>query len=110
MSDANSLARRMAADQAERRWARRKVQIWWVVGIVLFIAFIIGGKQTYHWAKRKRAAQFDDLGDQYMKENLAPGELKQLVLTAFHDANRNDPLKPFSEACRRELANLAEVG
>jgi hypothetical protein len=48
------------------------------------------------------------IGDQYMKENLAPGELRQLVLSAFHDpATRNDPLKPFSEACRRELGALA---
>jgi hypothetical protein len=47
------------------------------------------------------------IGEQYMKENLAPGELKKLVLTAFKDPeNRNDPLKPFSEACRRELATL----
>jgi len=47
------------------------------------------------------------IGTQYMKENLAPGELRQLVLTAFHDRERrNDPLKPFSEACRRELESL----
>ena len=47
------------------------------------------------------------IGEQYLKENLAPGELKKLVLTAFKDPeNRNDPLKPFSEACRRELAAL----
>jgi len=33
--------------------------------------------------------------------------LRQLVLTAFHDPEkRNDPLKPFSETCRRELASL----
>jgi hypothetical protein len=47
------------------------------------------------------------LGEQYMKENLAPGELRQRVLEAFKDPqNRSDPLKPFSEACRRELASL----
>jgi hypothetical protein len=47
------------------------------------------------------------IGEQYMKQNLAPGELRQLVLTAFHDPERrNDPLKPFSETCRRELASL----
>ena len=47
------------------------------------------------------------IGEQYMKENLAPGELRQLVLTAFHDPERrDDPLKPFSETCRRELASL----
>ena len=47
------------------------------------------------------------IGEQYMKENLAPRELRQLVLTAFHDPEkRNDPLKPFSETCRRELASL----
>ena len=54
------------------------------------------------------AAQgIQSIGNQYMKENLAPGELRQLVLTAFHDRERrNDPLKPFSDACRRELASL----
>jgi hypothetical protein len=50
------------------------------------------------------------IGQQYLKENLAPGELRHLVLTAFHDPERrNDPLKPFSEACRRELASLAHA-
>ena len=50
------------------------------------------------------------IGEQYMKENLAPGELKKLVLTAFKDPeSRNDPLKPFSEACRRELASLSRA-
>jgi alkylation response protein AidB-like acyl-CoA dehydrogenase len=47
------------------------------------------------------------IGNQYMKENLAPGELRQLVLTAFHDPEkRDDPLQPFSKTCRRELASL----
>jgi hypothetical protein len=47
------------------------------------------------------------IGKQYMKENLAPGELSQLVLTAFQEPEkRNDPLQPFSETCRRELASL----
>ena len=47
------------------------------------------------------------IGEQYMKTNLAPGELKQLVLTAFREPDkRSDPLNPFSEACRRELASL----
>jgi hypothetical protein len=51
------------------------------------------------------------IGEQYMKENLAPGELRQLVLSAFHDPeNRNDPLKPFSEACRSELVSLTRAG
>jgi hypothetical protein len=50
------------------------------------------------------------IGEQYMKENLAPGELRNLVLTTFKDSeSRNDPLKPFSEACRRELAALASA-
>ncbi|MGZ8212148.1 MAG: hypothetical protein ACXW2I_10500 [Burkholderiales bacterium] len=50
------------------------------------------------------------IGEQYMKENLAPGELRQLVLSAFHDPQkRNDPLKPFSETCRRELESLARA-
>ena len=47
------------------------------------------------------------IGKQYTKENLAPGELKQLLLTAVEDPEKNiDPLKSFSEACRRELASL----
>ncbi|MGZ8229963.1 MAG: hypothetical protein ACXW2A_09105 [Burkholderiales bacterium] len=50
------------------------------------------------------------IGEQYMKENLAPGELRQLVLSAFHDPQkRNDPLKSFSETCRRELESLARA-
>jgi hypothetical protein len=50
------------------------------------------------------------IGQQYLKENLAPGELRHLVLTAFDDPERrNDPLRPFSEACRRELASLASA-
>jgi hypothetical protein len=47
------------------------------------------------------------IGEQYMKQNLTPGELRQLVLRAFHDPEkRDDPLQPFSETCRRELASL----
>ena len=47
------------------------------------------------------------IGKQYMKENLAPGELRELVLATFQDLEkRNDPLQPFSETCRRELASL----
>ena len=50
------------------------------------------------------------IGQQYMKENLAPGELRQFVLTAFYDPQkRNDPLKPFSETCRSELETLARA-
>ena len=59
-------------------------------------------------AATARAIQW--IGEQYMKDNLAPGELRQLVLTAFHEPeNRKDPLKPFSEACRRELGGLARA-
>jgi len=47
------------------------------------------------------------ISQQYMKDNLAPGELRQLVLAAFRDTEkRSDPLRPFSDACRRELALL----
>ena len=50
------------------------------------------------------------IGTQYTKEKLTPGELRQLVLATFHDPEkRNDPLKPFSETCRRELAGLNSV-
>ncbi|MGZ5117445.1 MAG: hypothetical protein ACXWCY_05750 [Burkholderiales bacterium] len=48
------------------------------------------------------------IGEQYMKENLKPGESRQLVLNAFHDPQKRvDPLRPFSETCRRELEKLA---
>ncbi len=48
------------------------------------------------------------IGQQYMQENLAPGELRHLVLEAFRDPHQHsDPLKPFSQACRRELEMLA---
>jgi len=57
---------------------------------------VAAADQAIHW-----------IGEQYMKQNLAPGELRQLVLTAFQDREkRNDPLKPFGEECRRELASL----
>lgn len=47
------------------------------------------------------------IGTQYTKEKLTPGELRQLGLATFQDPEkRNDPLKPFSETCRRELAGL----
>ena len=50
------------------------------------------------------------IGTQYTKEKLTPGESRQLVLATFHDPEkRNDPLKPFSETCRRELAGLNSV-
>ena len=50
------------------------------------------------------------ISKQYLKENLAPGESRQLVLTAFHDPEkRDDPLRPFSETCRRELASLSRA-
>lgn len=47
------------------------------------------------------------IGDQYTKENLAPDELMHLMHTAFQEPERrNDPLRPFSEACRRELESM----
>jgi hypothetical protein len=50
------------------------------------------------------------IGQQYMKENLTPGESRKLVLNAFHDPQRRvDPLRPFSETCRHELEMLAEA-
>lgn len=64
MSEPESLARRMAADRAQRRAARRKVMIAWWVGLALFIAAIVGGRQAYHWAKSRRAGQFAEAGNQ----------------------------------------------
>ena len=42
--------------------------------------------------------------DQFFRPNLSPEELRQLVLT-----RPDDPLKEFSEACRRELRMLDSV-
>ena len=53
------------------------------------------------------AQAIECIGEQYMKTNIAPGELKRLVLNAFREPDkRSDPLKPFSDACRSELASL----
>lgn len=51
--------------------------------------------------------KIDWIGKQYAERNLAPDELRERVLAAFHDSTkRDDPLKRFSEACRRDLASL----
>ena len=97
MSDASDLARRMRADRAEREWARRKVWIWWGVGIVLFIVFIIGAKHAYHWAKQKRAAQFDDAGDKYVQ-----AETWNEAASQYRAALQLDPMgyRPLVSASR----------
>ena len=39
-----------------------------------------------------------------------PRASRQVVLTAFREPERRmDPLKPFSDACRRELASLYDA-
>ena len=44
---------------------------------------------------------------QYFTPNLGPEELRELALTNFTDeVRREDPLRPFSEACRKELRDL----
>jgi hypothetical protein len=44
---------------------------------------------------------------QYFTPNLGPDGLRELALTSFTDAvRREDPLRPFSEACRKELRGL----
>src|SRR5689334_20439882 len=65
MSETESLARRIAADRAQRKAAHRRVVMAWWGGLALFIVAIFGGKQIYHWAKVKRAGQFVDAGDQF---------------------------------------------
>lgn len=65
MSETDSLARRVAADRAQRKAARRRVIIAWWAGLALFIAAIFGAREVYHWAKAKRAGQFVDAGDQF---------------------------------------------
>jgi hypothetical protein len=65
MSETESLARRIAADRAQRKAARRRVIIAWWGALALFIAVIFGGRQFYHWAKAKRAGHFVDAGDRF---------------------------------------------
>ncbi len=44
---------------------------------------------------------------QYFNPNLGPEELRKLVISSFSDETmRDDPLRPFSEACRQELKDL----
>jgi hypothetical protein len=58
MSDGESLARRMAADRAEKMAARRRRNMAWVAALVVVIVLAVGGRQFYRWAKVRRAAQF----------------------------------------------------
>lgn len=97
MSETESLARRMAADRAERLAARRKVIIaWWVAGVLL-LAFIIGSRQAYHWAKSRRAAQFAEAGDQ-----LSAADKPEEAAAKFRAALQLDPMgyRPLQGAAR----------
>ena len=87
MSETESLARRMSADRAERRSARRKVLIAWCVGASLLIAAIVGGRQAYHWAKAKRAGQFADAGDE-----LAAAGKSEEAAAKYRAALQLDPM------------------
>lgn len=97
MSDAKSSAQRMAKDRAQRRWERRKVLIWWIVGVVAFIALIVGAKRAYHWAKEERAAHFDDAGDQFMRA----GKMREAA-DQYRAALQLDPMgyRPLASAAR----------
>jgi hypothetical protein len=44
---------------------------------------------------------------QYFNPNLAPEQLREFALTALQSPVREDPLRPFSEACRAELRELS---
>jgi tetratricopeptide (TPR) repeat protein len=87
MSETESLARRMAADRAQRRAARRKVIIAWWVGAALFVAAIVGGRQAYHWAKARRAGQFAEAGNQLA----AAGKFEEAA-SKFRAALQLDPM------------------
>lgn len=61
-------------------------------------------RRTYVLKVRQDAAADAPAG---LLENIVTGELRERVLAAFHDSTkRDDPLKRFSEACRRDLASL----
>ena len=87
MSETDSLARRMAADRAERMAGRRRVIIAWWLGAFLLVAAIVGGRQAYHWAKTQRANQFVKAADELAaqgKTNDAAGK--------YHAALQLDPM------------------
>jgi hypothetical protein len=44
---------------------------------------------------------------QYFTPNLGPEAMREMALKSFaEDVKRDDPLRPFSEACRKELKEL----
>ncbi len=87
MSETESLARRMAADRAERASARRRVLIAWCVGAALLIAAIVGGRRAYHWAKARRAGQFVDTADE-----LAAAGKSEEAAAKYRAALQLDPM------------------
>jgi hypothetical protein len=74
--------------------------------------------QVYALENRIRLASSDEvvaaadeavkrIVQQYFAPNLRPDELREFALTQFKmTARREDPLRPFAEACRRELKDL----
>jgi hypothetical protein len=87
MAETDSLARRMSADRAERRAARRRIIAAWCLGAILFILAIIGGRQAYRWAKTQRANQFVKAGDE-----LAAGGKTNDAAGKYHAALQLDPM------------------
>ncbi len=65
MSDGESLARRMAADRAEKMAARRRRNMAWVAALIAVILLAVAGRQVYRWAKVRRAAQFTVEANQF---------------------------------------------
>lgn len=97
MSEEKSLGRRISADRAERRSARRKVKILWGIGVALLIAAILGGRQVYHWAKAKRAAHFTEAA-----ETLAGAGKTEAAAAKYRAALQLDPMgyRPLQGAAR----------
>ncbi len=97
MSDGESLARRMAADRAEKMAARRRKNMIWIGALVFVILLAIGGRQFYRWAKMRRAAQFTAEGDRFA----AAGKNEEAA-KRFRAALQLDPMgyKPLQSAAR----------
>lgn len=97
MSEEKSLARRISEDRAQRRLARRKVKILWLIGVALLIAAVVGGRQVYHWAKARRAAQFTEAA-----EVLAAAGKAEAAAAKYRAALQLDPMgyRPLQGAAR----------
>lgn len=97
MSDGESLARRMAADRAEKMAAQRRKNLAWVGALILVILLAVAGRQFYRWAKAQRAAQFAAEAEQFA----AAGKNEEAA-KRYRAALQLDPLgyRPLQGAAR----------